>query len=165
METIKFKANDGTWHDLYDYKVDKGQNLGDLTDVNQAINNLGLRDIFINKDTAYYGKDPSTIHHTMIMQDSDARFVSDRQIMAWNNKMSLSASGKINLVGYGNTVTIKHNAKNIHGQNVEPVFCTYVINENTRGTLGEIWMSWNYTDIIIGNTGSYTGQISWYAFV
>ncbi len=158
----KDPINGQHWLDLYAYKLDKFSNLADLTDKDAAIHNLGLDDKFISKEVALHGREPGTIHHTMIRQTTDARFVSDNQVRHWNSKSS-AATGIANFAGLGRETTITHNITDIYGNAVVPVFCTYMVQTNPNGTIGEVWMRWDATNIYVGNSGSYTGTFTWLA--
>lgn len=163
MEAIKHLGNDRNWHDVYDYKLNIGDNLAGL-DIDKVVSNLKLDERYIKKDVAKKGSDPSSIHHTMIQQGPTGRLTTDNQIAYWNAKLDEPMSGTVNLAGDSNTVVITHGAKNRKGKSVKPYYCTFVPNENTMGCLGEYWISWDNETMTIGNTGSYTGEVTWIAF-
>lgn len=162
MEAIKHLANDG-WHDLYGYKMNRGDNLAGLN-IEQAISNLKLDDRYIQKEVAKYGKDPSSIHPLMINQSSFARFVTDKQVKFWNAKLNPPKVGIANFAGNGRTVEVIHGAKDMNGEKMIPYFCTFQLRENPAGCLGETWCKWDVDKIIFGNTGSYAGQFTWIAY-
>lgn len=162
MEAIKHLTNEG-WIDLYGYKMNVGDNLAHI-DPEKALANLGTDNIYIRKDVAKGGKEPASIHSSMINQDVFARFVSDRQILHWNQKLGAPKSGTANFVGNGETIEVVHGIKDLKGNPVAPYFCTYQLTENPLGCLGEVWCTWDTEKITIGNTGSYTGPFMWVAF-
>ena len=163
MESIQHFGNDKKWHDLYDYKMNRGDNLSGL-DIDKAIANLKLDDRYIQKEVALYGKDPRSISTTMIKEVPSARFVSDNQIKYWNSKTNAPLTGYANFPGNSKTIKIAHGAVDRFGVAVRPYFCTYTLLENTLGRLGEVWCTWDATESIFGNTGSYTGKFMWAAF-
>ena len=162
MEAIKHLTNDG-WEDLYGYKMNYGDNLAGI-DPAKALANLKTDERYVQKDVAKHGKDPASIHPSMISQDVFARFVSDRQIMFWNQKLGAPKSGTTNFMGCGETVEIRHGIVGSDGAPIAPFFCTYQLTENPMGCLGEVWCKWDAEKIIVGNTGSYTGPFTWVAF-
>lgn len=59
--------------------------------------------------------------------------------------------------GSGNEVTIPHGLEGV------PVSAHALPTENPQGYLGEVWVRFDATNIYVGNTGSYTGAMSWTA--
>lgn len=158
MAVLKYFGNDYEWHELFSTKLDKSANLSDVVDKGEAIKNLELDNRYIRKEVAKYGSEPNSIHHSMLIQDVTARLVSDRQINYWNSKMEKPVSGVANFSGNGNETRVSH------GLGSKPSYCSITVNNNPDGRLGETWMRWDATNIIVGNTGSYTGNFTWTAF-
>lgn len=105
MALLKYKAADGTWKDIYDHKLCRYLNLSELTDKQAARDNLEMDLYYLNRVTLLNGLEINVIHHSCIIQDSSARFVSDNQIAYWNAKIDpphiASAEPTTNLVeGY-----------------------------------------------------------------
>lgn len=173
MKALKILNNKKEWEILFGTALNANLNLADLTNKDEAINNLGLRDIFVTKKDMLEG-DPNTVDHSVIIQDYSARFVNDRQIAFWNSKMNIPISGIGYFPGNGNEtfykVTTYDQTKPTEKILVPARYVTYQVNENTMGKLGDTWIRYVWTGIesstgiYIGNTGSFTGQFTWYAF-
>lgn len=51
-----------------------------------------------------------------------------------------------------------------HGLGAVPAAATAFPTTNPEGYLGEVWIRFDKTNLYIGNTGTYTGALSWTAF-
>lgn len=67
------------------------------------------------------------------------------------------ARGISNFAGGGNEVTIPH------GLGVTPTAAYAFPTSNPEGYLGEVWIRMDDTNLYIGNSGSFTGEMCWVA--
>lgn len=67
------------------------------------------------------------------------------------------ARGISNFAGNGNEVTIPH------GLGVTPTSAYAFPTSNPEGYLGEVWIRMDDTNLYIGNSGSFTGEMCWVA--
>lgn len=163
-ESLNVKMDNGEWIDIYGYKLNNTSNLADLTDKQAARDNLELDKFYINKYNATNGLETDIIHHSLIIQDPSARFVSDNQIKFWNAKLNPPMSGKANYSGDNLETIIPHNIVDMDGNAKTPYTCIAMPDDNPQGYLGEVWVRWDDVNIYVGNTGTYTGTFTWTAF-
>lgn len=84
---LMYRLN-GEWVQLFiDSALDRYANLSDLEDIEKAKENLELAKDYWNKQELADGTHESIIHNICIMQDPNARFVTDRDKDNWNNKV------------------------------------------------------------------------------
>jgi hypothetical protein len=78
----------GEWVQLFiDSALDRYANLSDLEDIEKAKSNLELAKDYWNKEELADGTHESIIHNICIMQDPNARFVTDAEKDTWNKKV------------------------------------------------------------------------------
>ena len=65
--------------------------------------------------------------------------------------------GISNFAGNGKETTI------VHGLPVTPTSAYAFPTVNPEGYLGEVWIKMDETNLYIGNSGSFTGEMSWVA--
>lgn len=169
---VETKLNE--WKVLFGNALSSESNLSDLTDKQKARENLGLYEEFMTREIMKKGTEPNTIHHNLIIQDDSARFVKNKQIRFWNEKLN----GPISGIGYfsGNSnetfipITITDPTNEIDKPIIEAEYVTFNVEENTLGTLGDTWIRYVHSNdsskrgIYVGNTGSFIGRFRWYAF-
>jgi hypothetical protein len=112
--------------------------------------------------TEYSYTHPSTHAASMIVEDSTHRFVTDEEKETWNNAGGggiQGATGVSAFVGNSGTVTIAH------GLGEKPASVVVTPNADSAGTLGEFWVSFDETNIVVGNTGESTVAFSWLAIL
>lgn len=73
-----------------------------------------------------------------------------------DSEIATFASGSSDFGGGGLEVTIPH------GLSRTPSFANAVPSEDPKGTLGEVWVRIDATNIYIGNSGSFKGELTWY---
>lgn len=193
---------DGKWIQLFiDSALDRYKNLSDLEDIEAAKDNLKLDQDYWSKEELLEGEQESIIHNICIIQDENARFVTDEQIAAWDNKVDrpiVSSTepenmtegqfwydpstdsikvfidgeirdtenvrhkfGTSNFAGSNSEKTIAHGCLDSKGKKVIPKFVEIIPNSNPNGTIGEVWVRQDNTNIYVGNTGSFTGRFQY----
>lgn len=76
------------WVQLFtDSSLDRYANLSDLEDITKAKENLQLAKDYWNKEELLEGERESIIHNVCIIQDPNARFVTDDEKAFWNQKV------------------------------------------------------------------------------
>lgn len=84
---LMYRLN-GEWVQLFiDSALDRYANLSDLEDIEKAKSNLELAKDYWNKQELADGTHESIIHNICIMQDPNARFVTDEEKDKWNKKV------------------------------------------------------------------------------
>lgn len=84
---LMYRLN-GEWVQLFiDSALDRYANLSDLEDIEKAKENLELAKDYWNKQELADGTHESIIHNICIMQDPNARFVTDKEKDRWNGKV------------------------------------------------------------------------------
>ena len=171
----KLNKWENKWKVLFGNALSSESNLADLTDKKKAKQNLGIYDEFLTKDQMKNGTLTNVIHHNLLIQDENARLVSDRSISFWNRKINKPISGTSSFFGNSQErfipITITDPLDTTKDSPlIEPVYVTFEPKYNTYGMLGDTWIRYQHSTnasvrgIYIGNTGSYTGEFTWYVF-
>ena len=69
------------------------------------------------------------------------------------------ARGVASFKGNNQEITI------MHGLNAVPVAAYAFPTTNPQGYLGEVWIRMDGTNLYVGNSGSFTGEMSWTAIL
>ena len=108
----------------------------------------------------------------VVIENENKMFVSNAEKAKWNNKADKTyvdahkaenvtthnvSRGTSNFAGNGQEVTIPH------GLPVTPTSAYAFPTVNPEGYLGEVWIRMDETNLYIGNSGSFSGEMSWTA--
>ena len=95
MRLLRFDYQNKKWVQLFaDSGLDKYANLSDLDNIEEARRNLELDKYYWNKDSLKTGTALNAISPVCINQDTNNRFVTDRDKTSWNNKVDRPLYGE-----------------------------------------------------------------------